>query len=307
MEEETLAQLTSEQLAALDGAHKAIFCTLDATDQAFFARTFKPKDLPAALERKAEIMKREQSKRERLAQLEAAFARSEAETASGGGEDLLAGAAAALGVGGAAALAVTDNTAFFQGVRPADLLPPLRTEFQSGKTGLSASGSADALQVTIHLGPGQVPAMTINLTALENGCEVKVNDLSARGVVESIKAGGEKLIGLAGAGLDLLRGDLLSGASGTLREGAGLAETVSELKLKERAWKVIKTTAEAMEAAYLDQREKERASRALLEKAWDNFYHCPTCGVAFGGEDHTCRVCGTSRPEKPVKADPRQP
>lgn len=310
MDESALAILTPEQLAALDAAQKAIFCTLDESDQDFFAKTFSPKDLPGALMRKAEIMKREKSKREKMAELEAVFAKQDSAVPGGAtGDDILAGAAAALGVGGAAVAVATDNTAFFQGVRPADLIPPLSTEFQTDRTGVSTSGGPDALQLTVFL--GQVPAMTINLTAVENGCEVKVNDLSTRGVVETLKAGGEKLLGLAEKGLDLLRGDksagdLLSGASQTLSEGAGLAESISDLKLKERAWKVIKQTAEAVEAAYLDQLEKERQARALLERAWDNHFNCPTCGVAFGGDDISCRVCGSGRPEKPLVPDPRK-
>jgi rubrerythrin len=88
--------------------------------------------------------------------------------------------------------------------------------------------------------------------------------------------------------------------------GANLADVVGNLRLKERAWKVIKTSAEAIEAAYRDRVEKERQARLLLEAAWDRYYNCPTCGVSFGPEDTVCRVCGTARPDKPVTADPRQ-
>jgi len=50
--------------------------------------------------------------------------------------------------------------------------------------------------------------------------------------------------------------------------------------------------------------EKAKAIRLELEKAWDDYYNCPQCGVSFDGS--TCRVCGTARPEKPMQPDPRQ-
>jgi rubrerythrin len=90
--------------------------------------------------------------------------------------------------------------------------------------------------------------------------------------------------------------------------GASLVGDLSNLKLKERAWKVIRRTAEPVEAQYLADKEQETQRRLALENAWDHYYSCPTCGVAFGAEEEkTCRVCGTARPEAPQKPDPRKP
>lgn len=313
MDNPALSKLTAEQLAALDDEQKAVFCMLVESDQDFFARTFNPKDLPLALARKAEIIKRYQADRERLEKIRADFART-AEIPPGEDKagEILAGAAAALGLGTAAAVAITDNTAFYQGVQPFDLIPPLRTEFEGTRTAFASSGSPEALTATIFLlgEGGRIPAMTINLTRVENGCEVKVNDLSSRSVVEVLKEGGEKLIDLAQKGVGLLRGrgigETLSQADEALDSGAGLADVVHTLRLKERAWQVIRITAEAIETAYRDQRQKERRERAALEAAWDGYYNCPGCGVSFAPEETVCRVCATARPEKPLTPDPRQ-
>lgn len=319
MDTNALSKLSAEQLEVLNDELKAVFCSLAETDQVFFAKTFKPKDLPIVLARKAEIMKRDQAARQQLDELEKALTQAEAEApAEGGVGDVLAAAAGAVGVGAAAVAVATDNTAFYQGVKPSDLVEPLRTEFQTGNTITGVSGSPEALIFTVYLSSQRTAqrtaAMNINLTAMNNGTEVKVNELTSQGILQTIKDGGEKLLDLAGKGLSLLRRgksgenpeELLSDANQTLQGGASLAESVHNLKLKERAWKVIRQAAEAIEANYRDQVEQERKARDVLEQAWDQFYNCPTCGVTFGEEENECRVCGSARPEKPVIPDPRQ-
>jgi rubrerythrin len=322
MEEAALTKLSEDQKAELSDELKAVFCMLKEPDQDFFAQSMKPKDLPLALSRKAEIIKRDKEQQAHLQQLSAFFAQDgqAAPASSGGGkaEDIVTAAATVLGVGATAVAVATDNSAIYHGVKPSDLVEPLRTEFQSGSTSFGVVGQPDALTATVYLAESgeRVPAMTITLTALKEGTEVKVNELTTQGILEAVKAGGEKLLDLAKQGVNLLRRsktggispeDMLSTANQTLESGAGLAETVHNLKLKDRAWKVIKQTAEAIEANYRAQVEKERQARAALERAWDNYNNCPTCGVTFGVEENVCRVCSTARPEKPQKPDPRQP
>ncbi len=317
MDETALAKLSAEQIAALSDEHKAVFCMLVPADQDFFAGHFTPADLPTALARKGEILKRSKSERERMEKLKAFFAQSveahppENDNAEG---TLTAAAMGVLGVGGAVA-AVTDNTARYRGVSPADLVAPLRAEFGGGRTRIDFSGPPEALTGTVALvgSGGAVPAMTVILSAVEGGVEVKVNDLTTRGLIESLKEGGKAILDAAGKGLDLLkvgkRGgspeDLISTAQETLSGGAGLAEAAGGLKLKERAWKAIRAAAESLEAAASSRLEEERKAQAALEAAWDRYTACPTCGVSFAPEDTLCRVCGTARPEKPLKPDPR--
>lgn len=316
MPDDPLRKLSAEQQAALDADLTAFFAQLPPADQVFFASQFSAMDLPAALARKRELAQRNIRRRERAARVKAEVDAKAAEAAAeSADDDLLSAAAAVLGIGAGAAAgaAISGNTAFFRGVEPADLVEPLRAEFNSSQTVAAAGGPPDALNVTIFL-LGQfdrVAAMTVNLVARDDGTEIKVNDLSTRGVLAVVTSGGAKLLDVASKGLRLLSGRLTPGqavdvAGQTLASSADLAEAVANLQLKERAWKVIRQTAEAIEAAYEDRLKQERAARALLEAAWDRFTHCPTCGVAFGAEDATCRVCGTARPEKPLTPDPRQ-
>lgn len=313
--EDAFAKLSSEKAAALNDEQKAIFLSLSPADQDFFASAFKPGDLPGALTRKGEIMQRNQPERERMtrnlaALREGAAARPpEADAA----EDALTGVAmGALGIGAAVAVA-TDNTARYRGVRPEELVAPLRAEFGSGSTTVDISGRPDALVATVSLldGGGTVPAMTINLTSVDEGVEVKVNDLTTRGLLESVKKGGMKLLDAAGKGIDLLRGgarsplDMVDKAGRALTSGTNLFETASNLNLKQRAWKTIKQAAEAIEKNYLSELDEERQERFALEKAWDNHNNCPNCGVSFGPEEAACRVCATARPERPSRSDPR--
>jgi hypothetical protein len=314
MDESPLSQLSPEQQAALSDELKAAYVLLVPADQVFYAKNFKPADLPTALARKVEILQRSQSQREKLVQLQAEFAANAAAhpPVDDKVEGVLGAAAGVLGLGAAAAVVASDNTAHYRGVSPQDLVEPLRAEFGGGKTAIQFSGQPAALTGTVSLAgsSGPVPALTLHLSAVADGLEVKVNDLTTRGVLETVKESGRKLLDTAGDVVDLIaRGKrgLVSPADliDAVEQGAGLAETTAALKLKERAWKVIRQAGESVEAAYLGRLDQERAARAALEKAWDNHLNCPTCGVAFGAEDIQCRVCATARPEAPQKPDPR--
>jgi hypothetical protein len=313
-----LSKLSEEQLASLNDELKAVFCMLDETDQKFFASTFKPKDLPGVLTKKAEIMKRNRASDERLQQIKASFASlAPASTASNNEDDLLAAAATALGIGAAATMVATDNTAFYQGVEPAQLVAPLQTEFQSSGTAFSCSGQGAALVAAVYLvkNAERIPAMTVNLTKVNDGTEVKVNDLTTQGVLETVKSGGQKLLNMAEQGLALLNigrrpgispDEVIQRANQALSSGADLAKDANNLRLKERAWKVVRGTAESIEEQYKAEVEQARQRRLALEQAWDRYYNCPTCAVPFGDGETQCRVCGTARPEAPQAPDPRK-
>ncbi len=314
MDDPVFAKLSADQMAALNDEQKAIFSLLVPSDQNFFAATFKPADLPVVLERKGEIMRRNQESRERLEQLKAAMAQNAAALPPVAGEGLgnALGMAGALGLGAAAAVA-SDNTAHYRGVQPADLAPALRSEFGSGNTTISFSGAEDALLASVGIltDRGAVTAMTVQLTSRDDGIEVRVNDLTRQGVLETVKEGAKNLVGLAGQGLSLLTGRkdparIYNAAKQAVENGSDLAEVAGNFKLKERAWKVIKATAESLEKAHLSRMKEEREARERLEKAWDSYYNCPNCRVSFADVDSACRVCGTDRPDQPVKPDPRR-
>ncbi|MEJ5312942.1 MULTISPECIES: hypothetical protein [Anaerolinea] len=316
MDDSALARLSAEQLAGLSDEQKAIFCTLTPDDQDFFARTFSPNDLPGALTRKGEIMNRHAEERKRLAEMLEALRKGAREHKPV--EDEAEGALTALAAGvlgaGAVAAVATEGSASYQGVEPDDLIAPLQAEFNGRGSLITFSGDASNLTGTISLltNAGAIPAMTIQLVRTPTGCDVKINDLTRPGMIEIVKQGGKRLLGLAGAGLSLLRGDvrgaddLFEKASRALSEGAGLAEIAGHLQLKERAWKVIRQAAEALEAAYLKQKQAERAEQLALERAWDAYYACSTCSVPFGDDDTECRVCGSARPAPPSQPDPRR-
>jgi hypothetical protein len=319
MDEQDLSQLSIEQHASLNDDQKAIFCSLNEADQKFFSQSFKPGDLPGALTRKGEILKRNQADRDRMDQLKAIFAqRAESRPASGSAADnILTGIGAAVGIGAAAAIIATDSTASWRGVKPNDLVSPLRTEFNNDKTHIDVGGNPQALMVTVQIiGENEyIPAVTVNLSSENDGTLVKISDLSSHGTFETIKAGGKKLLGIAADGLRIVTrskfggvspDEIIQTASRTLSEGTELAEVAGNLKLKDRAWKVIKQAAETIETNYFSQLDKERQMRYSLEKSWDNFYNCPTCGVPFQPEDSVCRVCASPRTEPPNKSDPRK-
>ena len=314
-----LQKLSAEKLAVLNDEQKAIFCMLDSRDQDFFSANFSPKDLPGVLMKKAEIIKRNQDAKAKLDVIIASMAQAvEAEPTHEKTDDILAAVGLAVGAGAAAAAVATDNSAFWQGVKPGDLISPLRTEFDNKNTRLDVSGNGDVLTATVMLftdannhSGAAVPALSINLAAMNNGTEVKSSDLTSQGTFETIKAGGQKLLDLAGHAIGALGHggsnspmDMVSAASHAFNDGAGLADVAGNLKLKDRAWKAIKQTADAIESNYINEMDRQKTVRLELEKAWDHYANCPQCGVAFDGP--VCRVCGTPRPEKPLQPDPRQ-
>jgi hypothetical protein len=313
-----LSKLSPEKLAALSDELKAAFCLLSEADQQFFANTFSAANLPGVLSKKADLMKRNQVNAEQYQHLLEKIASSTPAPVAGGAgaENVMLGMASALGIGAVAAVAVTDNTAFYEGVSPSSLIPALRAEFQNPATSFGVAGDDASLTATVSIqhDGAQIPAMTINLTRVKDGTEIKVNDLAASGVLETIKSGGEKLIGFAGRGLNLLNRkrngslsvqDAIAAANETLDAGAGLAEAANNLNLKQRAWKVIRPVAESLEAQARAEKEAALEHRMALEKLWDNYNACPTCGVAFSSDEITCRVCATARPAMPLNADPR--
>jgi len=320
MNENSLSKLSSDQIEALNEEQKAIFCMLDERDQDFFAQTFKPADLPKALDRKGEILKRNQAGRDRMEKIKQSLAQASANRppAEEGTEDVLTAIAGAVGVGAAATMVASDNTAFWQGVKPADLVEPLRTEFTNDRTRVSVSGESGALIVNVLLVTGgfqSVPALTIHLSSVNDGTQVKVSDLTSHGLLQTIKDGGKKLLDMAADGVELLAkskrslagpGDVISKAGEVLDEGSELAKVAGNLKLNERAWRVIKQSAEAIEASYLSDKQRRLEARIALENAWDRYNNCPTCGVSFDVDETLCHVCGTARPLVPQQPDPRQ-
>jgi hypothetical protein len=314
-----LSKLSPEKLAVLSDELKASFCLLSEADQDFFANNFSPASLPGVISKKAELMKQNLAHAEQYKNLMAKIASDApaSNTASVGADNILTGMAAVLGIGAVSAVAVTDNTAFYEGLTPSELVTPLRNEFENQNTSFSTSGDDNtSIPATISLnGAGQyTPALTINMTRINDGAEIKVNDLTSTGVLETLKSGGEKIIDMAGKGLSLLnrqkQGNLsveeaFSTAKQTLDTGTSLAEDASNLNLKARAWKVIRPLAESIESQARAEKAAALERQMVLEKAWDQYTACPTCGVAFSAEDTTCRVCGSARPQMPLNPDPR--
>jgi hypothetical protein len=317
-------KLSAEKLEALNDEQKAIFSMLDAKDQDFFSTSFGVKDLPGVLMKKGEIIKRNQANRDKLEKIKASMDQAvTAEPSQEKGDDILSAIGLAVGGGAAAVAVATDNSAFYRGVKPGDLVAPLRTEFNNKNTRLDVSGTGEVVTATVMLlaemnnstypANGSVPALSITMTAVENGCEVKTSDLTSQGTLETIKAGGQKLLNLAEQAAGVLGRiqhgnaspqDVVSAANNAFAQGAGLADIAGNLKLKDRAWMVVKQTAEAIESNYVSEMEKQKTAKAALEKAWNDYNNCPQCGVSFDGD--VCRVCGTPRPAKPLQSDPRQ-
>jgi len=317
MEMDAVDKLSEEQKSALSGDLLTVFCALREQDQDFFAQSFNPVDLPIVLQRKKEIMMRNSVDRERLDQLSSRFAEAASSIKIDNEMDqIISAAALAIGLGGSASTVATDNTAFYQGVKPSDLIDPLFNEFQTDQTRTTNSGSLDTQSITIFFRETDrnVPAMTINLSTMKNGTTVVVNELTSQGILSIISSSGRNLLDLASQGFDLLSksrdgitaDEVLSTAGATLENGTDLVKSIQALKLKERAWKVINSTAQAFEKAYINQIEIENHARYVLEFAWDKYYNCPTCGVVFSENDKICRVCGSGRPERPIKPDPRR-
>jgi hypothetical protein len=318
-----LEPLTDEQIAALNEDQKATFCLLHQSDQKFFAHAFPPRDLPVALDRKKALILSNQKEinlwealRRRFA--EPLIAPEDANKISLGEVGLAVAGVA--GIGAVAAIA-SDGTAQWEGLQPGDLVPALQTEFgDQARTDFEVTGNPDALEGTVFLISGQqyVPALTINLTRVQNGTQVKVSDMTSAGMLETVKKGGQTLLRLAQKGLSLLTfsrrglGGMLSGgaqvfgtAGSLFEDGTSIAGLAHDLKLERRAWEVIKRSADALERARQERLRQAREARYALEQAWDRYSNCPRCSVPFGEGDKECQVCGTERPPRPEQPDPR--
>lgn len=314
-----LEQLSGDKLASLNEEQKATFCMLHPTDQKFFARAFSPDDLPVALERKKALILANQKEIEQWEALKRRFALPLAAPEGANkislGEVGLALAGVA-GVGAAVAIA-SDGTAQWEGLQPADLLPALQTEFaDKERTDFEVTGGPDALEGTVFLISGRqyVPALTINLTRVQNATQVKVSDMTSAGLLEAVKRGGQTLFRLAQKGFSLwshsrrgLRGgaEVFNTAGSLFEDGTSIAGLAQDLKLERRAWEAIKRSADSLERARQERLRQEREERFALEQAWDRYYNCPRCGVPFGEGDKECHVCGTERPLMPEHPDPR--
>jgi hypothetical protein len=121
---------------------------LSEEEQQFFAQTFSPQDLPKALDRKGEILKRNQTQRERLAAIKERLAKTDEEfpqqptdfNAALGIGGLAAGAAAVLGIGTAAQTIATGGTAQWKGVSPRLVANALERAFDSETTDAEVEG-----------------------------------------------------------------------------------------------------------------------------------------------------------------------
>jgi hypothetical protein len=317
--------LSTEQLAALSDAQKAVFQMLDEDDQHFFAETFTPADLPGALQRKGEIMLRSQTQRKRLAALEERLTRAAALSTGQITEsndinlgEIAAGAAAALGIGTAAHAIATDGSAAWKGVPPRLVANALERTFDNSETtDAEVEGSEESLAATIYLRPPDgsryVPAITVMLSQSGENLEVKVSDLTSETWLETARQGGQRLLELAQKGLWLwLRRKSIFSMEGadlaqnTLDSAFDATQAVKNLNLNERVWQVIKETADAREKVYKDEQKREHQARQDLIEAWDDYQRCPRCGEAFGATETVCHICGRGRNAPPNQPDPRK-
>ncbi len=314
--------LSVEQVAALGDEHKAVFQLLTAKDRSFFAQTFSEKDLPAALERKAEIMKRNQTQRQKIGEVMASLAQvqTEADFPAAGGMrlgEIAAGAAAAVGIGAVAASVSTDGNATWKGVPPRLLANALEQAFDNGETtDVEVEGSEDNLLATVFLRPPDgsryVPAITVSLHRVEEIIQVKVGDLTSETFLEAAKHGGQRLLELAGKGLNLwlrrrgvFSAEAVDLAQSALNSAFDAAQVARDLNLKDRVWQVIKETADAREKAWQIEAERERQLRQDLIDAWEAYNKCPRCGEPFRQQEDVCHICGRGRNVAPTQPDPR--
>lgn len=317
--------LSTEQLAALDEAQKAVYQVLDDRDRRFFAQTFTPADLPGALLRKGDILQRSLVQRKRLAALQERLTQAGASSAFEPGAadevslgDLAAGAAAALGIGTAAHAIATDGSAAWKGVPPRLVANAIERTFDNSETtDAEVEGSEDNLIATIYLRPPDgsryVPAITVMLSQVGETLNVSVSDLTSETWLETARQGGQRLLELAqkGLGLWLRRKNIFSIEGMDLAQNAldsafDATQAVKDLDLNKRVWQVIKETADEREKVYKDEMERERQARQDLIEAWDDYQRCPRCSEPFGVEETICHICGRGRNAPPTQADPRK-
>ncbi len=316
--------LSDEQLAALNETQKAIFLQLDNFDRQFFGENFSPTTLGKALERKWEVVLSRRALEEHDRRVRARFAAGAQEPpAPGPASGKLTPSDLALGAGGLAGLVgvgvlagkiAPEGKAGWRGVQPRDLVEPLvKTFARQQRTDIRFdppdSGGAIHGQVLLRTSAGLLPGLNIVLTPLEEGTQAFVSKVSSQSLLESIKAGGVNLLGLAKDALRLGRShdpaNLLDLAGKVVEHGTEIAKAVDDLDLEDKAWEAIQRAAEPLQSIYDEKMVLVNDQRLKLEMAWDDYRSCPRCRVEFGAEDRECRVCGTERPPKPDQPDPR--
>ena len=314
MSDEVLNKLSPEHLAQLDDPQKAAFISMDEKDQDFFASSFKPAEISAVITRKMEIMQRNEATRARIAQVQAAMTQAVSQVPStpaiDGAEGLLG--AVGLGAGVAAGALISNDTGHWRGVKASDLVSALRSEFSNPtQTSLTVSGAPDAqiTTVLVNSSKGFIPALTVNMTTVDDGIEVKMSDLSSASLTETLAEGGKKLINIAADGLKMMGktgfhtpGEVIGAASHALDQSSDLGELAGQLKIKERAWKAMQASADSIEKNYLSELEKQRDEQYKNEQALHNYQYCAYCGKTFGDDELACTGCGQARPQKPANA-----
>lgn len=123
MDQQTFSNLSAEKMAVLDDEQKAIFSMLNEKDQLFFfEQFFREKDLPLALDKKGEILKRNKASRESWKKSPQPSMRLwPAIPDHKQSDDILSAVTAAIR-GGAAAAAVATEFILLAGVKPYDLI-----------------------------------------------------------------------------------------------------------------------------------------------------------------------------------------
>ncbi len=315
--------LSPEQLAALSEELKAVFLALSQGDKEFAARYMNPKDLPVYLSRKAESLRISRQRAEKEASLAEriktplAFADNAASPDLKDVGGVLAAGAAAVGIGAVASRMSTDGKARWQGSSPPDLIPSLEDEFEDKpETDLEVKRlSPDHLEATVFLvkpNGGYVPALTVGLVAIDaDTVEVQVGDLTSESIQETLKESGRKLLDFVQSGVRLWRRKQRGGIPvGEIMDMADdvfdAHKMVKDLDLKDRAWLAVQKVAGPREEAFLKTKEKARQERFELEAAWDDYYNCPGCSVAYQEGDSECRLCGRARNDPPSRPDPRR-
>lgn len=315
--------LSPEQLAALSDEQQRIFSQLHPADQQFFARSFSPASLGPALERKwaiiqanAPLVDLDRQTRQALA-LPASASTPGSKTGPGLGEIAAgaAGVAGMVGIGALAAKLAPQGVATWRGVKPRDLVDPLLTAFarqEQTDMRFEPPGENGVLSgiVELRTRQGLLPALTITLAPLQDAVQVGVSKIESQTIIEKMKEGGQKLLGLVQDGFQAARqggpGGLIDMAGKVLDKGGDIAKVVHDLNLEDKAWEVVQRVADPLQARFDEAQRAAQAARIKLEQAWDDHITCPRCRVEFGAGDVECRVCGSARLPAPDQPDPRR-